>query len=705
METRLKGSKRQSLPPTPTVLLRTTPTWTMNFCKHCCGNIWELLCFLECFPVCPPWETLLRKHLRIAVFPRMFSSLSTLGNIVVETFENCYVSSNVFQFVHPGKHCCENIWELLCFLECFPVCPPWETLLRKHLRIAVFPRMFPSLSTLGTLLRKHLRIAVFLRMFPSLSTLGTLLRKHLRIAVFPRMFPTAVCPPWETLLRKHLRIAMFPRMFPSLSTLGNIVRKHLRIAMFPRMFPSLSTLGNIVAETFENCYVSSNVSQFVHPGKHCCGNIWELLCFLECFPVCPPWETLLRKHLRIAMFPRMFPSLSILGNIVAETFENCYVSSNVSQFVHPGKHCCGNIWELLCFLECFPVCPSWETLLRKHLRIAMFLRMFPTAVCPPWETLLRKHLRIAVFPWMFPSLSTLGNIVAETFENCYVSSNVSQFVHPGKHCCGNIWELLCFFECFPLQFVHPGKHCCGNIWELLCFLECFPVCPSWETLLRKHLRIAVFPRMFSSLSTLGNIVAETFENCCVSSNVSQFVHPGKHCCGNIWELLCFFECFPVCPPWETLLKETFENCCVSSNVSQFVHPGKHCCGNIWELLCFFECFPVCPPWETLLRKHLRIAVFPRMFPSLSILGNIVAETFENFYVSSNVSQFVHPGKHCCGNIWELLCFFECFPLQFVHPGEHCCGNIWELLCFLECFPVCPPWETLLNKLYSEDDYR
>ena len=368
----------------------------------------------------------------------MFPSLSTLGNIVAETFENCCVSSNVSQFVHPGKHCWGNIWELLCFLECFPVCPPWETLLRKHLRIAVFPRMFPSLSTLETLLRKH-----------------------------------------------------------------------LRIAMFPRTFPSLSTLGNIVAETFENCYI----------------------CFLECFPVCPPWETLLRKHLRIAMFPRMFPSLSTLGNIVAETFENCYVSSNVSQFVHPGKHCCGNIWELLCFLERFPV-------------------------CPPWGTLLRKHLRIAI----------------------YVSSNVSQFVHPGKHCCGNIWELLCFFECFPLQFVHPREHCCGNIWELLCFLECFLVCPSWETLLRKHLRIAMFPRMFPSLSTLGNIVAETFENFYVSSNVSQFVHPGN------------------------IVAETFENCCVSSNVSQFVHPGKHCCGNIWELLCFLECFPVCPPWETLLNK-------------------------------------------------------------------------------------------------------
>ena len=54
------------------------------------------------------------------------------------------------------------------------------------------------------------------------------------------------------------------------------------------MLPSLSIpgfQGNIVSEALEN-----------------------LLCFPQCFPVCPPWETLLRKHLRI-----------------------CYVSSNVSR--------------------------------------------------------------------------------------------------------------------------------------------------------------------------------------------------------------------------------------------------------------------------------------------------------------------------------------------------------------------------------------
>ena len=30
-----------------------------------------------------------------------------------------------------------------------------------------------------------------------------------------------------------------------------------------------------------------------------------------------------------------------------------------------------------------------------------------------------------------------------------------------------------------------------------------------NTVLRKHLRVAMFPRMFTSLSTLGSIVAET----------------------------------------------------------------------------------------------------------------------------------------------------------------------------------------------------
>jgi hypothetical protein len=30
--------------------------------KHCCGNICDSWCFLKCFPICPPMETLLRKQ-------------------------------------------------------------------------------------------------------------------------------------------------------------------------------------------------------------------------------------------------------------------------------------------------------------------------------------------------------------------------------------------------------------------------------------------------------------------------------------------------------------------------------------------------------------------------------------------------------------------------------------------------------------------
>jgi hypothetical protein len=35
------------------------------------------------------------------------------------------------------------------------------------------------------------------------------------------------------------------------------------------------------------------------------------------------------------------------------------------------------------------------------------------------------------------------------------------------------------------------------------------------------------------------------------------------------------------------------------------------------------------------------------------LGNIVAKTFVILDVSSNVSMFAHPWKHCCGN---KICF-------------------------------------------------
>ena len=53
----------------------------------------------------------------------------------------------------------------------------------------------------------------------------------------------------------------------------------------------------------------------------------------------------------------------------------------------------------------------------------------------------------------------------------------------------------------------------------------------------------MFPRMFPSLSTLGNIVEETFENSYVSLNVFSLSTLGN------------------------IVEETFENCCVSSSVS------------------------------------------------------------------------------------------------------------------------------------------
>jgi hypothetical protein len=39
--------------------------------------------------------------------------------------------------------------------------------------------------------------------------------------------------------------------------------------------------------------------------------------------------------------------------------------------------------------------------------------------------------------------------------------------------------------------------------------------------------------------------------------------------------------------------------------------------------------------------------------ALGKLGNIVVETFVILDVSSNVSLFAHPWKHCCGN---KICF-------------------------------------------------
>jgi hypothetical protein len=68
-----------------------------------------------------------------------------------------------------------------------------------------------------------------------------------------------------------------------------------------------------------------------------------------------------------------------LGNIIAETFMTLDVSSNVSMFAHPWKHCCGN-------KICFPGSKNVSYQIQKHLMFPCFSLMFPS-VFPLWETL------------------------------------------------------------------------------------------------------------------------------------------------------------------------------------------------------------------------------------------------------------------------------------------------------------------------------
>jgi hypothetical protein len=56
---------------------------------------------------------------------------------------------------------------------------------------------------------------------------------------------------------------------------------------------ALGKIGNIVAETFVILDVSSNVSTFAHPWKHCCGN-------KICFPRSKNVSYQIQKHF---MFP------------------------------------------------------------------------------------------------------------------------------------------------------------------------------------------------------------------------------------------------------------------------------------------------------------------------------------------------------------------------------------------------------------------
>jgi hypothetical protein len=72
---------------------------------------------------------------------------------------------------------------------------------------------------------------------------------------------------------------------------------------------ALGKLGNIVAETFVIRDVSSNVSLFAHPWKHCCGN-------KICFPRSKNVSYQIQKHL-------MFPYVS----------HQCFLV-----FAHSGKH-------------------------------------------------------------------------------------------------------------------------------------------------------------------------------------------------------------------------------------------------------------------------------------------------------------------------------------------------------------------------------
>ena len=113
--------------------------------------------------------------------------------------------------------------------------------------------------------------------------------------------------------------------------------------------------------------------------------------------------------------------------------------------------------------------------------------------------------KLAVVAWSKPSL---------TFENSYASSNVSKFVHPGKHCCGNIWGWLCHFEYFPVNVCTLGN------------------------ILAKHSRITVPSNVFqfaheilrrvtfSIMSYISQALADTKLTICITDKLLK-KNPGK----------------------------------------------------------------------------------------------------------------------------------------------------------------------------------
>ena len=142
-----------------------------------------------------------------------------------------------------------------------------------------------------------------------------------------------------------------------------------------------------------------------------------------------------------------------------------------------------------CFLKCFPVCPPVETLLRKHVWLAMFPQSFP--VCPPAETLLRKQN-------LLPGKQKCFLWNSETFH-------VSQ-----------AWFLL-WKHCF-LVFSHLGKHgetLAGNNFSATMFpQQCFLVCPRLNTLVwycRKIKVSQIFGRFYGCTIT-GACILSWFDN-------------------------------------------------------------------------------------------------------------------------------------------------------------------------------------------------
>jgi hypothetical protein len=100
------------------------------------------------------------------------------NRLVFVIFSLKYLISQVYVcflcvYLSPGqtrKHCCRNICDSQCFLECFPIFPPMETLLQKQILLPGKQECFLSSSETF-----------------DVSLVRFLLRKHY----------FSVCPPWE----------------------------------------------------------------------------------------------------------------------------------------------------------------------------------------------------------------------------------------------------------------------------------------------------------------------------------------------------------------------------------------------------------------------------------------------------------------------------------------------------------------------------